>query len=369
MLARYLEVIDRFRAVAIVHSIELSRVYANGRGQRALGAHRDRLDASFAEVETSQNARVERFGDDVLTVMPLFGDGGKVDGSIAVALEVAGIPKLLHDLQSTGRHFARVIHSLPQIVVTARPHGRVDYVSRRFYEVTSARPGERDPHDALVAALPPDERPTFLETWDRYVRDIAEFTIETRLCTTQGERWFAVHGRPLLEGARVIKWIVAIGDIHDDVLVRTELARSQRRLRLVADIGIALRGMTAPERIARITADRVAMWARGACVVELRSKGVRTALAEAPRDARLLAERVRFALVSGEEAALIPAGITFAPIDGDARAYGYIAFAYQAGASDMSEDARMLADVAERVSHAVAAGERAAPKQRLADGA
>ena len=60
--------------------------------------------------------------------------------------------------------------AMPQIVFTAKPDGTVDYLNRKWYELTGS-PAEDVSAEAWMAALHPNDRAAGAESWLASVRD------------------------------------------------------------------------------------------------------------------------------------------------------------------------------------------------------
>lgn len=110
------------------------------------------------------------------------------------------------------------MHQAPNVIGTARPNGEIDYLSRRWYEITGQRSAVHAPSEAVARAIPPNERGRFYTAWIEAISLRLEFTIPLRLQTATGLRAFEVHARPV-QGQRGnrIKWVAAFNDVQDSV--------------------------------------------------------------------------------------------------------------------------------------------------------
>ncbi|GAB3837582.1 PAS domain S-box protein [Hymenobacter jeollabukensis] len=125
--------------------------------------------------------------------------------------------ELRDELLRSEARFRFMAESIPQVVWTARPDGRLDYLNQRWTEVTGV-PVElalRQGYDGLV---PPEER---LALRRRYLASIASgqlYEQEGRLRSAHdGQfRWYLHRATPMRDAAgEVVKWFGTSTDIHD----------------------------------------------------------------------------------------------------------------------------------------------------------
>jgi PAS domain S-box-containing protein len=137
------------------------------------------------------------------------------------------------------RHIA---DSMPQIIWSAGPDGRVDYYNRRWYELLGAEaPPSPEPGGDWQPALHPDDRGPSHDLWMASVRNGTPFEMEYRLefPGVDGYRWYLGRALPLLDDAgAVVRWYGTSTDIHDRKMVESELAESRARLRAALDASV-----------------------------------------------------------------------------------------------------------------------------------
>jgi PAS domain S-box-containing protein len=126
--------------------------------------------------------------------------------------------------------------SLPEIVWTTTPHGRINWFNRRWYEYT----GLSYPEDAKVNVLErlwetsvhPDDRDRTLALRKNAVSDDRPFTSELRLRGVDGDyRWFKLHAAR--NGSVPVRWIGVCTDVD-------EAHRRAQRLAFMAKAGEVL---------------------------------------------------------------------------------------------------------------------------------
>ena len=136
------------------------------------------------------------------------------------------------------RHIA---DSMPQIIWSAGPDGRVDYYNRRWYElVGSQSPASADASGWHPALHPEDRQPSY-DLWMKSVRKGTPFEMEYRFKFTRGDdyRWYLGRALPLRDDSgAIVRWYGTSTDIHDRKMAESELAESRARLRAALDASV-----------------------------------------------------------------------------------------------------------------------------------
>jgi PAS domain S-box-containing protein len=119
-------------------------------------------------------------------------------------------------LRETEERFRQLADAMPQIVWTAGPDGHIDYLNRRWTELSGLP--QTAGNDAWGPLLHPDEAPQAGERWADSVRTGAPFEMELRLLDRRrgGYLWHlvrtvAVHD----EAGAVARWFGTGTDIHE----------------------------------------------------------------------------------------------------------------------------------------------------------
>jgi PAS domain S-box-containing protein len=111
---------------------------------------------------------------------------------------------------------AGVVDLLPGLVWTARPDGRVDFLSRRWREYTGL---DLDPssHADWQAAIHPADLPQWLERWRSSPKSDQPWELELRLRRFDGAyRWFLCRASPETDASgQVVRWCGINTDIDD----------------------------------------------------------------------------------------------------------------------------------------------------------
>jgi PAS domain S-box-containing protein len=113
--------------------------------------------------------------------------------------------------------FRELADAMPQIVWAARPDGTVDYLNRRWYELTGATEGHIEDRSWL-AMLHPDDAQRVLDAWHESVRTGNDYQIECRFKFPQQDeyRWHLARALPVRNSSGgIIRWFGTATDIHD----------------------------------------------------------------------------------------------------------------------------------------------------------
>ena len=115
----------------------------------------------------------------------------------------------LQALQESEARFRQLADSMPQLVWTAEPDGRVDYYNSRLSLFAS--------HGQWTPNVYDEDRPRTVEGWKRAVRTGSPYEIEHRMQLADGRfRWFLTRAVPVPdEAGSVIKWYGTSTDVHD----------------------------------------------------------------------------------------------------------------------------------------------------------
>jgi PAS domain S-box-containing protein len=117
------------------------------------------------------------------------------------------------DRATSPLRFRELADALPQIVWSCDASGKIDYLNRRWYELTGKLPGDLDPSGVIH----PDDVERARAAFRRAVEHGLPYQEEYRLCLP-GEpepRWYLGRALPVRDGAgRIIRWYATSTDIH-----------------------------------------------------------------------------------------------------------------------------------------------------------
>ncbi len=185
--------------------------------------------------------------------------------------------------------------SVPQIVWTAGPGGKIDYFNRRFHEYTGMTM-EQSRDGGWVQALHPDDQKGPLEAVRQAIRDGQAHDGELRLRRGQDGtfRWHLSRAIPMHDAqGKIVQWFGTAMDIDDQKRARETAQRSEQRYRSLVAASAQIVWLADAE--CRITQD-LPEWraATGQRFEEMRDYGWMNAIH--PDDRERAAELWRWAL-------------------------------------------------------------------------
>jgi PAS domain S-box-containing protein len=117
---------------------------------------------------------------------PYRGPDGKIDGWIAVALDVEESVETLRLLHDSELRLQQFLETLPIIVWTADANGWIDWYNPRWYEFTG-QTREEAAGWGWQAAHHPEDFPRVMEAWPRSIATGEPFEMEFRMRRHDGE--------------------------------------------------------------------------------------------------------------------------------------------------------------------------------------
>ena len=135
-------------------------------------------------------------------------------------------------LRESEARYRTLAETLPQLVWTALPDGRCDYLSRQWVEFAGVADTEQLDLRWLDRAIHPDDRERTLQHWTGAIEGRHEYDIEFRIRRRDGVfRWFKTRATPIRdEEGRIVHWFGTCTDIQDIVEARETLARGRVEL-------------------------------------------------------------------------------------------------------------------------------------------
>lgn len=156
---------------------------------------------------------------------------GKIWGTITVIEDVTEREWHNAILRASEQRFRVMADTVPDIIYTADPNGRIDFLNQRFYEV-SGMPQPGGLGSGWAQAVHPEDLERVKGVWDHSLQTGDPFTIEFRIRDHRGRfRWFISRAWPICDDdERITRWFGASTDIHD--LKQTQLALSEAQAEL-----------------------------------------------------------------------------------------------------------------------------------------
>lgn len=140
--------------------------------------------------------------------------------------------KLLANRRTSGslpaQIYRLIVDTIPHMVWTAGPDGRVDYVNRRVFEYGGIPPAEIKDF-GWRSLLHPDDVPFSVARWEGAVNSGTPYENQVRLRRADGEyRWHLIAAQPLKNSAgRTMKWFGTCTDVQEQMRAAQVLARRQ----------------------------------------------------------------------------------------------------------------------------------------------
>jgi len=131
-------------------------------------------------------------------------------------LRVRRLRDLYANLQKSEDRLRLVINTIPAMVWSARPDGRLDLVNQRWVEYTGLSP-EEGLDWKWREAVHPDDIERFVREWRASLASGEPMRTEIRVRAADGEyRWWLVRNVPLRdENGDIVKWYGSSTDIQD----------------------------------------------------------------------------------------------------------------------------------------------------------
>ncbi len=141
--------------------------------------------------------------------VPILNDDGNLREWVGTCIDITERNQAEAALRQNEARFRQLADSMPQLVWTAEPDGRVDYYNGRLSSFTT-----RGPWRPAVYA---EDRPRTAEAWKSAVRTGSPYEIEHRMQLADGRfRWFLTRAVPVPdETGQVVKWYGTSTDVHD----------------------------------------------------------------------------------------------------------------------------------------------------------
>ncbi|QWV99349.1 PAS domain S-box protein [Geomonas nitrogeniifigens] len=157
---------------------------------------------------------------------------------IGVIFDVTARKSIEQELRLSVQRIRNLADSMPQIVWTANPDGKLDYLNAHFENYTGVQRGILvqtlgDPDQLISDCVHPDDRERTALAWQHSVATGETFQIEQRIkCRNNGFRWHLSRATPQLdEAGRVVKWYGTATDINDLRETQEKLRASETRFR------------------------------------------------------------------------------------------------------------------------------------------
>ncbi len=155
---------------------------------------------------------------------PLFNDRGEIVGQLATTIEVTEQVLARKNIEESEGRFRTLAETLPQLVWVTNEKGEQEYASKRWENYTGIQPSGIDSWRQMVH---PEDLKLIEAAWRHSLETGGAYKSEARLKNKEGEyRWHFVQGEPIKDAeGKIVKWIGAFTDIHDQKALMENLER------------------------------------------------------------------------------------------------------------------------------------------------
>lgn len=264
--ARYSEFVHESSQPAICRSA-IGYVYSNSSGRMLLVQHESDINQAFDQTLKSGKLQRLTFESGDFYCIPLLNESSTVEAVLGTTTDISDLPALLHRLHKPTRHFSEIVHNLPQIIMTARPSGIIDYVSRQWKNLLDHL-GPSSPHASFFAAVVEEQKNAVVRLWEKGTASQVSFEFSVCLNTTRGNRWYLLSASPVFSHGKVLKWAISLADITADYYTRAALDLSRLRLVLLSEVGRIVGKEASFQQLAQQLAEALGTWSGSLAIVD-----------------------------------------------------------------------------------------------------
>ncbi len=199
------------------------------------------LNAAFRGRTMRQETRIELGGRArhlIASYRPDRDADGRVCGVVVHAYDITERKETEQALADALTRYRFLADAMPQMVWTALPDGRLDYVNRRWLETTGLTEAASLASGGWLEAIHVEDRKAVGEGWRAAVAARAPFAHECRLrCRPEFSwRWHLVRTLPRHDDAgTLVQWVGSATDIDEQRRAYAELAEARERLKSHAE--------------------------------------------------------------------------------------------------------------------------------------
>jgi PAS domain S-box-containing protein len=190
-----------------------------------------RTGKTVRDVEMGVPTRKGNISWRIVNAQPVLDDAGNLLGVVVSFFDITERKLAEQALRESEKRFRSLANSMPQLVWTALPDGRVDYYNQRHLEYQDIKPVKEGDWE-WAPVLHPDDTQATVDAWLHAVETGEIYQIEHRIRIADGSyRWHLSRGVPMLDDkGRIIRWFGTATDIHDLKLAEEKLKVYASRL-------------------------------------------------------------------------------------------------------------------------------------------
>ncbi len=155
---------------------------------------------------------------------PLFDENGELAIVLTTSTDITHQKNSEQIIRHSEEKFRTLAETLPQLVWITDKNGVQEYASSRWKEYTGLEPEGADTWQQVVNT---EDMPLIAKAWMESIETGEHYQSEARLKNKEGAyRWHFVQGEPIRnEDGKIIKWIGAFTDIHDQKTLAEKLEK------------------------------------------------------------------------------------------------------------------------------------------------
>ena len=188
---------------------------------------------AYAQVVNSKRNANEPWHDCGITAHPLYDDADSIVGVSLTLVDITAEQRAERILRESEQRFRQLADSLPDIIWTAEPSGKIDYCNLRWYAYTNC---DTDQTAEWSRFIHPTDLEIWQESWAKCMLGGKRYEMAFQLLRHDGMyRWFLCRAQGIVNSeGEVLKWVGTCTDIHEDKHIELALEHSNRDLRQLA---------------------------------------------------------------------------------------------------------------------------------------
>lgn len=210
-----------------------------------------------------EGVRVRRDGSTyhaLINVWPVEDKTGQIIGFAKITRDITERKRTEQALKNSEAKFRTITDAMPQMVWSALPDGRQDYINQQWFLFTGVSAAVTRA-DGWLELVHPDDRIGVDQSWRRAIATGDSYEAQFRLHHISNTyRWTLARALPVRnEEGEIIRWMGTLTDIHEQKRAEAELQESARRKdEFLAMLAHELRNPLAPIRNSTLLIQRLA---------------------------------------------------------------------------------------------------------------
>ncbi|EFH82875.1 PAS domain S-box protein [Ktedonobacter racemifer] len=221
---------DRWAPLSFIHPDDRE-------GTRALWLHALETGAMYEHEERFRNSQTGAYRWFLARAMPVRDGAGQILKWFGTSTDIEDQKRIEQQLKESEENWRVLAETVPQLVWTIQPDGRLDYCNQRYYDYIGASPEQLLGYGWSQFLHPDDAERTLalrrhlLETGEAY-----EIKYRLREGNTGNYRWFLARAMPVRdETGQILKWFGTSTDIEDQKRIEQQLKESEENWRVLAE--------------------------------------------------------------------------------------------------------------------------------------